>query len=178
MVNWGKLGWLSGYGLLSGVLVLAVAIILQIVAPQGQTGEVKVSEGFGVRVGEQTPLNFLGMGLIALGIAGLIVTGMRARIAAWRTARVSRRARRRAEAIARRAQPLFAEGKSLEEVRVALLAEGLDEAELAAGLQQDWPRLDRCPRCGASVRQFTHAKAPRFHCPNCGWNGPPTALKG
>jgi hypothetical protein len=178
MVNWGKVGWLSGYCLLGGVLVLAVAIVLQVLAPHGQTGEVKVTGGFGVRVGEQTPLNFLGMGLIALGIAGLIVSGMSARIAAWRTAQASRRARRSAEAIARRAQPMFAEGKSLEEVRAALLAEGLSEAELARGLQQDWPRLDRCPRCGASVRQFTHAKAPRFHCPTCGWNGPPAAPTG
>ena len=174
-MRWGRLVWLSSYAVLGGVVVLGVAITLQVLAPRGQVGQVEITTGVGIPVGEQTPLNYLGEALIGLGIGGLLISGARSGISSQLAAHARRVERRGVQAVARRAEQLFARGMGIAEVRAALSANGITEQEIDLGLQLDWPKGRRCPRCGESLRKFAQVRKPQYCCPNCGWLGDQTA---
>src|SRR5581483_9978360 len=94
IMRWGRLVWLSSYAVLGGVVVLGVAITLQVLAPRGQVGQVEITTGVGIPVGEQTPLNYLGEALIGLGIGGLLISGARSGISSQLAAHARRVERR------------------------------------------------------------------------------------
>ncbi|MEA2640328.1 MAG: hypothetical protein QOF51_1722 [Chloroflexota bacterium] len=171
----GRLAMTSLMLLTLGVTMLIVMSLVQVLEPGSEAETVQVRGMGSVRIQPANPIDWVGEAAVALGTVGLLVGG------AWQLYRMSggggdwRLGGGREHEAASRVAAGLREGRSRDEVRAALVADGIEPSLVVAALRLGWSRGAPCPRCQASTRNLEFLKEQLeeswYQCPECGWAG-------